>query len=330
MFLRKRGESVKGTRKSLILVLALTVLVACGGGTVTYLALRLPLGLSTQLEAISDNLGTGEFQVPIRFNMDSGSGIFDMVDGFFAFLNDANIPNESTQVAVTTDQGVLKADFSTIGTVTVDLNMDGTTETISCSRTTALPICARFWIDETPLALLVLVSSSTDEGSVGQGLLTFVPTLVGLASIATEISTTWTSTAARDDVRSYYVGQPTTDVIATKAEIVVMRDRSQDNATLKMWQSGVWTQNPIGGCTESQAIFGWVDASGFISARFENTPACTLPVGSGPCVNVATAATAALPESCAVNINGEVFISLDSFDATDAQLPADFPATPPF
>lgn len=322
---------MKRTGKSFLLILALIVLAACGGGgSITYLALRIPLGLSAQLKAISDNLGGGEFQVPIKFNMDSGAGIFDMVDGFFTFLNDANIPNDSTQVAVTTDQGALKADFSTIGTVTADLNMDGTSETITCSRTTTLPICARFWIDETPLALLVLVSSSTDDGSVGQGLLTFVPSLIALATSATEVSTTWTSTAVRDDVRSYYVGQPTADVIATKAEIVVMRDRSQDNAALEMWQSGVWTLNPIAGCTESQSIFGWVDESGFISARFENTPTCTLPVGSGPCVNVATAATAASQDSCAVNINGEAFISLDSFEASDAQLPADFPATPPF
>jgi hypothetical protein len=292
--------------------------------------LNLPLVLSAQLKAISDNLGSGEFQVPIKFNMDSGAGIFDMVDGFFTFLNDSNIPNGSTQVAVTTDQGELKADFSTIGTVTADLNMDGTAETIECSRSTTLPICARFWIGGTPLAFLVLVSSSTDEGAVGEGLLTFVPSLVQLAASATEVSTTWTSTAARDDVRSYYVGQPTTDVIASKAEIVVRRDRSQEDAVLNMWQSGVWTLNPIAGCTESQAIFGWVDESGFISARFENTTSCTLPVGSGPCVNVATAATAALPDSCAVNINAETFISLDSFDASDAQLPADFPATPPF
>lgn len=331
IYFAEKGEAVKRNRKSYLLILAMTLLVACsGGGAVVYLTLRIPLALSAQLETVSSNLGSGEFKVPIQFNMDSGSGIFDMVDNFFTFLNDAQIPEDSTQVAVTTDQGELKADFSSIGTVTADINMDGTPEEITCSRTTALPICARFWIDDTPLAFLVLVSSSTDEGAVGEGLLSFVPSLVGLVATATEVSTTWTSTAVRDEVRAYYVGQPSDDVVATKAEIVLMRDRSQDDATLKVWQSGVWTQNPIGGCTESQSIFGWVDGSGFISARFENTASCTLPVGSGPCVNVSTAATAALPDDCAVNIIGDTFIPLTSFDAADAQLPGDFPPTPPF
>jgi len=317
-------------RFALFIALMLSVTVACSGGGVTaYLALTLPLELSSQLNNVADNLGAGEFGVPIKFNLQSGSGLFDMVDGFFTFLNDAQIPEESTQVAVATDNGELKADFGSIGTITADFDLDGTDETVECSRTTTVPICARFWIDETPLAFLVLVRAAAD-GAVGQGVLTFVPSLVELAANATEASVSWTSGTASDEVRAFYVGQPTSDVIATKAAITLERDRSEDAATLIMKQSGQWSSNPISNCSESQGVFGWADGAAFISASFGVTSDCSLPIATDRCVNISTAAEAGSPESCAVSVASEQLIDLDGFTAANAQLPDNFPATPPF
>ena len=74
-------------RFALFIALMLSVTVACSGGGVTaYLALTLPLELSSQLNNVADNLGAGEFGVPIKFNLQSGSGLFDMVDGFFTLI----------------------------------------------------------------------------------------------------------------------------------------------------------------------------------------------------------------------------------------------------
>lgn len=312
-------------------IFALLSCVSCGGGgggTITYLTLGTPLGFSAMLDGVADGLGAGDFGTPVKFNMQSSSGVMGMVDAFFAFLNAAEIPEGSTQVAVTTDQGELKADFRTLGTVIVDLGGDGTEETIACSRSTTLPICARFWIDDVPLALLVLNAQTTDA-YIGQGLLTFVPSLVGLSESVTDASVTWSGNAARDLATAFYAGLPATGIVASKAAMTFRADRLADDSTMiNMDQSGEWTQNPISGCTQSQAIFGWIEDAAFIGARFNPTGSCTLPTG-GPCVDIATA-TAVDDSNCTVDISTKTYISLGSFDEQDAQLPADFPQTPPF
>lgn len=322
----------KKARIALFVLFALCASMACsssGSPVTTYLTLALPLQLSSQLNNVSDNLGSGDFSTPIGFNLQSLAAIYDMVDGLFTFLNDSSIPTGSTQVAVTTDQGVLKADFLSISSATVDFDQDGTKEEVSCSRSTELPICAYLWIDDAPLGLLVLVNQAAD-GNVGQGTLSFIPSRVGLSGGTTEAAVTWNGTTARDAVQAYYVGASSSDVTATKASGRLHRDRGVDSTAFNVWQSGEWTQNPITPCTASEAIFGWVDESAYISTKFHQMGTCALPIADPACVDIATAAVAPLPGSCTVNIAAESYMDVNSFDASDAQLPADFPDTPTF
>lgn len=316
----------------LALVLAAT-LFGCGGGGGgggEFVNIPTPLNFGAQLGTVKTNLGTaGSYTASITFNFDGGKGVLDMIDGFFTFLNAAQVPAGEWISAVTTDYGVLKTDLDTIGQVTIEV--DGVGKVFTCSHSgNTLPICAYFWLNDQPFAQMIIAENPAG-GSVGVGTLAFVPSMIGLASTQTNVNALWTSGAALlDTFRGYFVGIPATGLKAERGVARIGRDRTQTLPRLILKETAAWQQNPIAGCTQSEAVFGWQDTADFIAVNYLAGGPCALPSTglSGKCVQVSTAEPAGVPENCVVNIASEPFVDLASVEATSAQLPADFPPAP--
>ncbi len=315
---------------ALALVLAATLFGCSSGGGGGYVNIPTPLNFGAQLATVKTNLGAGgEYTTSITFNFDGGKGLFDMIDGFFTFLNAANVPAGQWVSAVTTDYGVLKSDFNTLGQVTIEVAGESRTFTCSHSGDTA-PICAYFWLNDQPFAQMVIAENPAG-GSVGVGTLAFVPSMIGLASTQTNINALWTSAATLQDLfRGYFLGVPAAGLKAERGVVRMVRDRAQADAGLVLKETAAWQQNPIAGCTQSEAVFGWQDTTDFINVNYLNGGACPLPFTgiSGTCVQLSTAEAAAVPGDCAVGIASEGFVDIGSFEAASAQLPSDFPPAP--
>ncbi|MFH1830415.1 MAG: hypothetical protein ABH871_06540 [Pseudomonadota bacterium] len=325
---------MKGLAARLSVILAFFLICSCGSGgggepERSYVNIIPPLDFSSQLNTVTGGLGSGTYHDSVSFNLNAAIGIMDMVNGFFTYINGANIPDGPLpQNEVSTGYGDLKADFGSITTVQADINMDGTEETITCSKTaSATPICAWFWLNSTRLAQMVIVTEATDS-SVGSGALTFTPSMIGLATNSSQVATVWNDTSS-EAVRGYFVGEATSTVNADKAYFSIVRDVSLGDVELLMKESGVWNATPIDACTSTQGIFGWVDGTNYMSARFNPTGTCDVPTTGGPCVEVSSANEADLATRCAVDITSEDYVSTD-FSASNADFPSDFPASPTF
>lgn len=315
----------------LMLVMGATLFGCSGGGSGgDYVNIPTPLNFSAQLGTVRTGLGAGgTYTTSIAFNFDGGKGVLDMIDGFFAFLNGAQVPADQWISAVNTSYGVLKTDLDTIGQVTIDVN--GESKTFTCSHTgTTVPICAYFWLDDQPFAQMVIAENPAG-GSVGVGTLAFVPSMIGLAASQTNINAYWaSSTTLQDAFRAYFLGIPASGLKAERGIARIARSRTQAVPSLILKETAAWQQNPIAGCTQSEAVFGWQDATDFIAVNYFSSSACPLPLTglSGTCVQVSQAEPAGVPESCTVNIASEPFVDIATVEATSAQLPADFPPAP--
>jgi|GEM_PF-5068522 len=319
---------------------------ACGGGSGSPVAFVAPLNLTVQLDTVDSALGAGQFGMPIGFNLRAGSGAMGMVNSFFDFMNGLEIGSGQTTVSKSTDYGQLKIDFQSLANVTLDIDLDGQTDTVACSRKAEPPMCAYMWLDDQPFAFLVLTeaAATAEEGanveasvkqeassaylSVGQGSLAFTPSMMGLRETETHVNATWSAEVAADLVSAYFSGNAAEGISASKARVFVSRDRSSESASLVLRESGNWSENPISPCSQSHSILGWQDSSAHISARFLSSSECSLPASQGPCVEVATAEETD-DGNCGVDISQQTYLSLD-FAESAAGLPENFPEAPTF
>lgn len=318
----------------ILTALAVVFLAACGGGgssptPTTYFTLPDTFGMQTYLDAVANALGSGTYGTPIKFNFQGSSGVFGMVDDYFSLINTALIPGGEGRITSTTAYGELKSDFVYLETVSADINLDGTTQQITCSRKSTAPACALMWMGGQPFALLIVTAepSATDDG---KGTVIMNPNLIGAAAANTNVAFTWnTTTSASKKYQYQAVGELATGIVATKAKYYFQQNSTLNPVQFVMKGSGKWSTNPSTGCTQSIAKFGWQDQAAYISTGFDATSVCPAVPAGVACVQESTAEAVA-DANCVVSVSSETYFGINSFNASDARLPSSFPASPTF